>query len=172
MRIEYFLIGMVGMAAITDISSRRISNLLVACGLIIALILQLTLPGAGGWHAWLFGVLTGFALFIPLYVLRGMAAGDVKLMAAVGAFAGPAAALKIALATFVIGGIWALAVIVFSGRMRDTWINLRALLAPVLMRASGIPAQITGMPRESVGRLPYGVAIALGTVSVTVFGHV
>lgn len=170
MHSEYFLIGMVGLAAITDIASRRIPNLLVASGLIAALVLQLVVPGEEGWQARLFGALTGFALFLPLYVLRGMAAGDVKLMAAVGAFVGPMVALKIALATFLIGGIWALAVIVFSGRMRDTWINVRALLAPVLMRASGIPAQITGLPTESVGRLPYGVAIALGTVAVTVLG--
>lgn len=170
MHSEYLLIGMVGLAAITDLASRRIPNLLVALGLTVALVLQLTVPDAGGWKAWLLGALTGFSLFLPFYVLRGMAAGDVKLMAAVGAFTGPAVALKIALVTFLVGGVWALAVIVLSGRVRDTWINLRALLAPVLMRVSGIPAPEALMPKESVGRLPYGVAIALGTAWVTLFG--
>jgi prepilin peptidase CpaA len=170
MLIEFFPVGMVTLAAIFDLMSRRIPNALVAAGLVAALFLHVFLPAGGGWKVWMLGMLTGFGVFLPFYVLRGMAAGDVKLMAAVGSFVGPHLAFKIALATFVIGGAWSLFVIVYKGKIRDTWINLRALMAPVLMRIAGMPAQSTGMQKESVGRLPYAVAIALGTLTILFFG--
>jgi prepilin peptidase CpaA len=172
MLIELFLISLVMLAALTDLRARRIPNLLVGTGLIAALVAQVLLPEGAGWRSWLLGMLTGFALFLPLYLLRGMAAGDVKLMAAVGAFVGPQSALQIALATCVTGGVMALAFIIYKGRLRDCWLNLWALITPILMRAVKIPAQATGMPKESVGRMPYAVAIAFGTLAVLFFGRV
>lgn len=163
MHTNFFLISMVALAAITDLRSRRIPNALVASGMAAALMFQIFIPGGGGWTAWLFGALTGFALFFPIYMVRGMAAGDVKLMAAVGAFVGPLTALHIALATFLIGGAWGLAVIIFNRKVRATWTNLRAIAETLLMRARGLDASFSDKPYESVGRLPYGVAIALGT---------
>lgn len=163
MYIEPFLILMVVIAAVTDIGSRRIPNVLVVSGLAIALILQVLLPVTGSWQTWLYGALAGLFLFLPFYMLRGMGAGDVKLMAAVGSFAGPTLALKIALATFIIGGIWSLIVIISKGKVRETWRNVRTMLLPVLMRAGGVPSELPG---PSVGRLPYGVAIALGTLTM------
>ena len=170
MIIDLLLIGLVLAAATTDLASRRIPNLLIAVGLIASLMTQVFLPVGMGGVAWLLGTLTGFALFVPLYALRGMGAGDVKLMMAVGAFVGPTMALKIALATFVIGGIWSLAVILLKGKGREAWINMGALLQPILMRAARMPAQMTGMPVKSVGRLPYGVAIAISTLIVRFWG--
>ena len=164
MHTNFVLIAMVTIAAFTDLRSRRIPNVLVAAGLAAALMLHVFLPG-GSPKAWLFGMLVGFALFLPFYLVRGMAAGDVKLMTAVGAFVGPQMALQIALATFLIGGIWALAMILFKGKLRIAWTNLRAITAPLFMRALGMQASATAMPHESVGHMPYGVAIALGTVA-------
>jgi prepilin peptidase CpaA len=171
MTTEFLLISLVTLAALTDLRWRRIPNLLVGAGLLAALIAQGLLPEGAGWSSWLLGMLTGFALFLPLYLLRGMAAGDVKLMAAVGAFVGPLAAFQIALATFVIGGVMALAFMICKGRLRDCWLNLRALITPLLMRIAGMPARATGMPKDSVGRMPYAVAIAFGTLAVLFFGR-
>lgn len=160
---EPLLVVMVVIAAVTDIGSRRIPNVLVAGGLVIALILQVFLPVGGSWQAWLFGALTGLLMFLPFYILRGMGAGDVKLMAAVGSFAGPSLALKIGIATFIIGGIWSLVVIIAKGKLRETGGALRALMLPVLMRTGGVPSVLPG---TSVGRIPYGVSIALGTLTI------
>ena len=171
MIIDILLIGLVLAAAATDLASRRIPNVLIAIGLIASLMVQTLSPMGLGGLAWLLGTLTGFALFVPVYALRGMGAGDVKLMMVVGAFVGPHMALKIALVTFVIGGVWSLAVILLKGKWRDAWINMGALLQPILMRAARMPAQMTGMPAKSVGRLPYGVAIAVSALTVR-FGGV
>jgi prepilin peptidase CpaA len=150
------LLGCVAAAAATDLARRKIPNRLVLCGLCGALALHL-LPGAASSAlTWLGGALTGLLLFLPLYMLRGMAAGDVKLMAMVGAFCGPAPALRIGLATVLIGALMALSIVAWRGRGRATLARLRFLLSP---RAAAAAA-----PAASVGGMPYGVAIALGTL--------
>jgi len=166
MYFELPLLLMVGIAAGTDLISRRIPNALVAAGMTVSFMLHLFVPDAAGIGAWALGALTGFALFLPFYAMRGMAAGDVKLMAAVGAFAGPLLAFKIALAVFLIGGAWALIVIVLKGRGRAALMNLAMLVLPLLMRTAGMETRRNGMPQQSVGRLPYGIAIFLGSAAL------
>ncbi len=77
-------------AASIDLASRRIPNRLIALGLAGALVAQCALPGPHtGFAAWLAGAATGAGLLLPFYLVRGMAAGDVKLMLAIGAWVGP-----------------------------------------------------------------------------------
>ena len=164
---------LVGIAATTDLQSRRIPNRLLLAGLLAALVLHL---GAGAPVAgllWGFlGAATGLLLFMPLYCARGMAAGDVKLLAAVGAFFTPLGVAQIALATVCLGGVLALAVVIVRGRLRVLLLNVAALLRPWLMRLVGMPAVAEPMPAASVGNLPYGVAIALGTALFVAQRHV
>ena len=103
-------------------------------------------------------------MLLPFYLLRGMAAGDVKLMLAIGAWVGAEMTFYIVLATFLAGGIGAIAFALLRGRMRQMWANVRALLA----RRKGASAEAAGGPVEiaSVGTLPYGVAIAAGTLGM------
>lgn len=160
---DFILIALLLAAAATDLAWRRIHNRLLAAGLACAALLHLC-SGAplALLDTGLAGFATGLLLFLPLYCLRGMAAGDVKLMATVGAFTGPAMALQIALAAFCAGGLMALALIAASGRLRDTGANLVALLRPLFLRLGGIPAVAEPMPTPSVGNMPYAVAIAAG----------
>lgn len=153
-------------AASTDIATRRIPNRLVLLGLAGALVAQCLLHGVvAGALGWLAGAATGFGMLLPFYLLRGMAAGDVKLMLAIGAWVGAEMTFYIVLATFLAGGIGAIAFALLRGRMRQMWANVRALLA---RRLQGASAEAAGGPVEiaSVGTLPYGVAIAAGTLGM------
>ncbi|RQS69534.1 peptidase A24 [Burkholderia sp. Bp8963] len=153
-------------AASSDITSRRIPNRLVAIGVAGALIAQCVLHGIGaGATAWLAGAATGFFMLLPFYLLRGMAAGDVKLMLAVGAWVGPALTVYIAVATFIAGGVGALAMVIWQGRMRQLFANMRVIAIRAAVRGQG-GASVAPVEGESVGALPYGVAIALGTLSM------
>ncbi|MGU7811772.1 A24 family peptidase [Burkholderia sp. AW49-1] len=157
---------LVVVAASTDITSRRIPNRLVAIGLAGALIAQCALHGVqAGALAWLAGAATGFGMLLPFYLLRGMAAGDVKLMLAIGAWVGAQMTFYIVLATFLAGGIGAIGLVLVRGRMRQMCANVRALIAHRSIRAY---AGDTDGPVEvaSVGALPYGVAIAAGTLGM------
>jgi prepilin peptidase CpaA len=164
------LLVFVALAAATDLAARKIPNPLILLGLLAALGFHLA-PG-GSALAWLGGTLTGLLVFLPLYLLRGMAAGDVKLMAMAGAFTGPALALQICAATCLIGGLMALAVVLRRRRWRAAVHNLRFLLMPLLLRALGTDVAPQPLPPgASVGAIPYGVAIALATALLLAWRH-
>ena len=75
------------LACLSDLRTRRIPNVLTISAALAALLFHLLTGGwpAAGWGA--AGLFLGAALFFPMFALRGMGAGDVKLLAAVGAFA-------------------------------------------------------------------------------------
>lgn len=179
--IDILVLWLVAQAAMTDLALRKIPNVLIISGLVLALVLQLL---AGPWWPalmhWLAGLLAGLCLLLPLYLLRGMAAGDVKLMAMVGAFLGPQAALHVALLTYLFGAPLALATLLWLGWRQGTGLatarrlgrNLWRLVQPWLGRLVGLP--LAPLPREaiaSVGGMPYGVAIALATAAVVAWPH-
>ncbi|SOY55046.1 A24 family peptidase [Cupriavidus taiwanensis] len=161
-------IGIVLTAAAIDLQRRRIPNWLTFGAWIAALPVMAAMHGlAGGALAWLSGWMVGLVLFLPFYLLRGMAAGDVKLMAAVGAWLGVGMALKIALATFVIGGLWALVQVFATGQGRSTLARVGHML-----KASVTPGAGSARPQAgiSAGSMPYGVAIAAGTLTMLFAG--
>ncbi|MBP0622288.1 A24 family peptidase [Cupriavidus consociatus] len=151
-------IAIVLTAAALDLQHRRIPNWLTFGAWLLALPAQLAIHGlASGLSAWGLGWLTGLAMFLPLYVLRGMAAGDVKLMAAVGAWLGPAMALQISMMTFLLGGVWALTHVYWFRHGNQ-----------VLRNIAGIARGRARAP--SVGSMPYGVPIAAGTLVMLFVG--
>lgn len=165
--LDLLLLLMVVSAACTDLATRRIPNRLLLAGMLGAFGLHLCAAGpasavAGG----IGGALTGLLLFLPLYCVRGMAAGDVKLLAAVGAFSAPAEVVQVAVWAVCAGGVMALAVVLAKRRLRDAAANLAGLLRPLLMRLVGMPAAIEPLRAPSVGAIPYGLAIACGALVV------
>ncbi len=91
MAASHIFVGVIlTLACIADLRTRRIPNVLTFSAAVIAVLFH---AATGGWAAvgssvsgWLLGV----HLFFPMFALRGMGAGDVKLLAAVGAWLGPA----------------------------------------------------------------------------------
>lgn len=161
--LDLSLFVLVVSAAITDLAIRKIPNLflLLAWCAVLGLHLVDTASAAAIGNA-LGGAFVGFALFLPLYVVRGMAAGDVKLMATVGLFLGPAETLQTCILTWCAGGVMALVMILFTRRWSDAYVNLRSLLLPMLRIGPMVQASV--MARPSVGSMPYGLAIAVTTL--------
>jgi prepilin peptidase CpaA len=155
-------------AASTDLAARRIPNWLVVSGLLAALAVRIWLQGAVGSLDWLEGMLTGFGILLPFYILRGMAAGDVKLMSMVGAWVGPVLGFDIALTTFVIGALWSIALVLLWGRLHQLVVNL--ILIATARRTPDSPSDASSTAPaglvQSVGSIPYGVAIAIGTIGM------
>lgn len=166
--LDTLLLLLVSVAAINDLASRRIPNLLLLSGLAAALVLHALSPDPGkALLSGLGGMVTGFLMFIPFYLVRGMAAGDVKMMATIGAFTGPLVALQIAIFAWCAGGIMAVAIIICRGRLRLALSNLWRILRPVMLRLPATP----GAVQESAGTMPYGVAIAAGTIYVLIANY-
>jgi prepilin peptidase CpaA len=169
--LDLLLIVLVVSAAVTDLAIRKIPNLLLLVGWFAVLGLHLSgATPAGGMSSALGGAAIGFALFLPLYVLRGMAAGDVKLMATVGLFLGPAETVHACILAWCVGGVMGLLIIVFTRRWAAAYTNLRNLILPILLRM-GTPTPEEVKARQSVGSMPYGLAIALTTLWLLVQRH-
>ncbi|CAE6722108.1 prepilin peptidase [Paraburkholderia nemoris] len=156
------------LAALWDMQTRRIPNWLVATGLIAAIPVQwFTQGGIDGMEMWLGGMLLGGAIFMPGYAMRLMGAGDVKLMAAIGAFCGAYGALEIGLVTCVIGGIGSLAILLRRRQMRAGLSGVAALLVSCTTPGNGARQRQGGVAESSAtGSMPYGVAIAIGSALV------
>jgi prepilin peptidase CpaA len=155
-------------AALWDLQTRRIPNWLVAAGLIVAIPVQWFTHGVvDGMTMWLGGMLAGGVFFLPGYAMRLMGAGDVKLMAAVGAFCGAYGALEIGLATCVIGAIGALAIWIRRRQMRAGLNGAAALLISCTTPGRGALRRSGSVAEGSAtGTMPYGVAIAIGSAYV------
>lgn len=154
-------------AAWFDLRERRIPNWLTVGAVAAALLLRLP-GGLGEVGAGLAGVLVGFAVALPLFLVGGLGGGDLKLIAAIGAFLGPARLFFALLITALVGGAMAIAIIIRRKAGPQTAANLYTLISTFSVRSfagwkkdSGVPLTIHS---PSVITLPYGVAIALGAV--------
>jgi len=170
--LDLLLMLMVVLAAANDLLTRRIPNTLLLAGAFGALALHVfsDSPADNLLRAFA-GAATGLLVFLPLYCARGMAAGDVKLMAAAGFFSAPTEMLHLAVLTVCAGGVMALAVVIAQGRLGIAAANVSHLLRAIWMRLAGVPLAPEPMPSPSVGSIPYGLAIASGTLLLLAQRH-
>ncbi len=166
------LVLLLAIAVGTDVRSHRIPNRLVFIGIPVAMALHFGLLASGHlalagqtWWSPLAGLAAGFSLLLPFYLLRAMGAGDVKLMAMVGAFIGFPAILTATLYTMVAGGVLGLLFMLGRGVAARTISNLRFMLTSLALRVStGQGGRIEPL-QSTAARMPYALAIAIGTGS-------
>lgn len=154
-------------AAISDLRSRRIPNWLVLSGILFGVIYNTALPPSPHDNILfpLAGIGLGLLLFLPLYLLRAMGAGDVKLLAMVGAFLGPNETFLAALASMIVGGVLSIMVVFVTGTAPRMFHNLTSLFQIGFLDAvSGSVPSLRIADGASAGKMPYGVAIAIGTI--------
>jgi len=157
--------------AASDLHSRRIPNWLTvgaaALGLVIAVM------AGGTWAALgsLAGLAVGLGVFLPFYMARGFSAGDVKAMAAIGAFVGPKGALLAAAWVLLVGSIGGITLLIRLGgpaavrALRDRW-----LARVCILFATGVAPRIEPSATDPAGhRFPYGLAIAGGTLTYLIW---
>jgi len=159
------LVLLLVVASALDVRTRRIPNWLTLSGAMVGI--ALSPLGAGDpRHAALMAVAgmgAGLALLLPLYLLRVIGAGDVKLMAMVGAFVGVSQIVPAVLCVFVAGGVLALAWSAYRRVFRRVTAGAAELAMSMAFAAlSGIRPSLAS---ASAGTLPYGLSIAVGTLA-------
>lgn len=154
---------MLVLAAFLDTRYHRIPNGVTFGGAAAGLGLQFYFGGFEALGSGFLGLAIGFALVIPFYVRGAMGAGDVKLVAAVGAFLGPSATVWVAAFTMMVGGVMAVAILLRHrglGQLARRYLTtLNFLVATGTLNHAG--------PRDgeaAAQRFPYAVAIGLGTL--------
>lgn len=151
-------------AAALDLKTRRIPNWLSLSGVLLGVALRTFLGEWDGLWVSLEGLGLAFAIYFVLYLLHGMGAGDVKLMAAVGAVAGPGGWILILILTCLAGAVAGLLIVAAKGRFRRTFENILVIL--ISLRHGQLPykenPQLDVRSGEGL-RLPHAVMIAFGT---------
>jgi len=153
-------------AAVIDLRTFRIPNWLTGSGVLLGLAFNAIghARALDGLLSALGGMGIGLTILLPFYLLRVMGAGDVKLMAMVGAFLGLSQIVPAVLFSFIAGGVAAVVFVVAKRRIARFGSNLRHIVQGAALSAiAGLP--LAGLaPGASVGHLPYGVSISAGTI--------
>jgi prepilin peptidase CpaA len=159
------LLLIVGLAAAYDLRYRRIPNWVVLTGLLLGLGVNTYLFGWAGLQRSLLGLGLAFLIYFPLYLLRGMGAGDVKLMAAVGAIVGWVDWIGIFFLTAIVGGLAALALLASRSQLRRGFSNAGYLVVQLLsFRLPYARKEELDVKSEKSVKLPHGMTIALGSL--------
>lgn len=159
------LVVLVGIAVWFDWKQRRIPNRLVFPSITFALLYQWLSPFDLGIASASLGLAVGFAMLLPLYALRAMGAGDVKLMAVVGAFVGgPGAAFATVIYTLLCGGVLSVGHAIANGSLQRLIVNLKLMLFGAAVRLGAGTGVAIDAP-ASVGKVPYAFAIAGGALT-------
>jgi prepilin peptidase CpaA len=156
------VLTMCALACAWDLRTRLIPNWLTFGGAGLGLAVATATGGLGGLLASGAGWLVGLLLFFPIFMLRGLGAGDVKLLAAVGAWLGSTTVLWVALYTAIAGGVLAVAASLAAGYLRQALSNVWLLL--MHWRVAGIrPLSKLTLEHARGPRLAYAVPILAGT---------
>jgi prepilin peptidase CpaA len=162
---QVLLVIMVAIAAGFDLRYRRIPNWLVGTGLVWGMLMNTLLFGWPGLKTSLLGIGLAFIVYFPLFLVRGMGAGDVKLMMAVGALVGPLNWLYIFVMTGILGGAAALLLLAWRRRLRQTFSNVVVILSELLhLRAPFAADEKLDVHSPNAITMPHGVTIAAGSL--------
>ena len=154
-------------AAVTDIWKFKVYNALTVPLLVAGLLYR-------GFNFQIadsaLGILFGFAALVPLYIVGGMGAGDVKLMAAVGAWLGMPLTFYVFIASSLAAGLYAIGLVIWTGRVGETVVNLHImwLRFASVSRYLGSEDRIESEVRRSDRRgriIPFAAMVAIGIVA-------
>jgi len=161
----FVLAGVLVAAAVCDLRQGKVFNWLTYPAILIGLAFGVAAgAAAGGWREGLtnhvLGFGFGFGVLFAAYLLGGMGGGDVKLMAAVGAFLGWPEALDAVLYSFLVAAAVGLMVMIWRGEtgtvLRRLWLAVRILPLPGARMEEAVPT--------STRLVPFGFAACVGTL--------
>ena len=161
------LLFLLVIASFSDYATYKIPNWLTLGGILFGLIYNSAFPfSINPRHAFLWaagGMLIGLGTMLPLYILKIMGAGDVKLMTMIGAILGVNDTLYVILFSFMIGGIAAIGFAIANQALTRMLINIKNISQIfILTSISGFKPEATLEKEQSVGKLPYGICISIG----------
>ena len=161
-----FIVGGVVVAligAMSDVRTARIPNSLTYPATLAALILRIYFLGVSGLKHGAIGMLVAGGLFLVLFVLGAMGGGDMKLMAAVGMWVGSTQVGLLLVTAAIAGGVLALVSVVRHRALGETLRNTAELMSHGLTMGP-TPHPTLNVQAEGSRRIPFGVAIAVGTL--------
>ena len=153
-------------AAVIDGRSLRVPNWLTFHFLAGGLIFAFWKGGSALLLTSMAGAAVGLMTLLPLYSIGGMGAGDVKLMAGVGAWIGPWLTFWAFVSSALAGAVIAAGMIVYSGELYRHLAMMHTIGHEVLtIRNPAVLSERAAERKPTMKLLPYGIPIAVGSIA-------
>lgn len=153
-------------AAVIDGWKLKVPNWLTFPFVVAGLAFWALYGGGAGLLRSFEGAAVGLALLLPLYAIGGMGAGDVKLLAGIGAWIGPWLTLLSFPTIAVVGGIMAVGMVIWTGQYIHHWVMFQTILSEILtVRNPARLAELAAVRKPRMLLLPYGIPITVGTIA-------
>ncbi|MFZ1919738.1 MAG: A24 family peptidase [Terriglobales bacterium] len=149
-------------AGTTDWRSRRIPNWLTVSGAAAGIAANAIYYRWPGLKTALLGMGLGLVVLLPFVLIRSLGAGDWKLAGALGASLGPRPLFDVLIAAILVAGVMALALVIYTGRLKKTLLNIAHLVASLF--TLHLPGSEVSLDNPQSTKIPFGVALALATV--------
>ncbi|MFZ0737825.1 MAG: A24 family peptidase [Candidatus Acidiferrales bacterium] len=154
----------------SDWRSRRIPNRMTVPALLMGIAVNAFFSGWTGVKFSLEGAGLALAILLPVVILRGLGAGDWKMMGALGAFVGPRGIVVILVFAIMIGGVMAIYAMIRQRRVIETLKNLWILVTGFFIFGLR-PNLKVSLDNPGLIKLPFGVAAAAATAFVLSAGY-
>ena len=155
-------LGVAGWGGWLDWRIRKIPNWLTVPALLVGILLSAALGRWPGARASLEGAGISLGVLLPFVFMRGLGAGDWKLMGALGAYLGPQRTIVVLLGTVLIAGIMSMVEVIRQGKVRETFYNLLVVFVAYSTFHVNNARAIT-LDNPGLLKIPFGVAAALST---------
>jgi prepilin peptidase CpaA len=150
--------------SIHDVRTRKIPNTLCGPAMVAGIAMHAAWGGWRGASDSIFAGICAGAIALLFWFAGGMGAGDVKLVAAVGCIAGTAPLAMVLMSTAVAGGMIALAISIYHGRLREALRNAAALV--VHHQREGLkPHPELNVDSANANSLPFALPVAAGCLA-------
>lgn len=168
--LPFFVVGIASVAAaVTDISKFKVYNALTYPLLLSGLVYQVTYYGMSGLTDGLIAVVLAFGLMLYPYLWGAFGAGDVKFVAAVGAWLGYQLMLPVFLVGCIATGVYALVLLCLHRGFQDAWTNIQIAITRIMILGRQIgadePERVQTVAQQSERRkrlIPFSAMITLG----------
>jgi prepilin peptidase CpaA len=165
--IDICAFALLALCAYWDIRYRRIPNWATLPGVALGLGMNGLFFHWQGMKTSGLGLLVGFGALVVLFVLNWMGGGDVKLMAAVGALKGYPFIISALFYSLLVGVVIGVAMLIWNRKALKTFKNLFYVIGSRVTKL--VPKQ--EIDREQGQKIPFGLAIVLGTACAMVAGY-
>ncbi|MCL6570227.1 MAG: A24 family peptidase [Bacillus sp. (in: Bacteria)] len=166
--VDFILIIVLFICVVTDIKSRKIYNFVTIPAIIIGFTYYISINGYEGFLYSGKGFLVGFSLLLIPFMMGGIGAGDVKLLAAVGALKGTQFVFYNFFYAAVIGGVIALVIMLRRGELKSFFMRLFYSLLFIKANEGSLNLDKTDLAPT----IPYGVPIAIGVLCTYAVGGI
>ena len=161
-------------AAVTDIRTLKVYNLLTVPLMVSGVAYHAVVFGGSGVVQSLCGVLFGGGILLVPFLMGGMGAGDVKLLAAVGAWLGMPLTLYVFIASGLASGVCAVLMVAFQKSFMEAAVNLQVIwfrLGSFVKHLGSDEWLESVVPQDNRRRrvIPFGAMVAFGIFATLIW---